>query len=466
MVRHFFFDKINTIVRGSMVNRGLNPVAELNYGANVTRFISHFNVSQISDLFVNKECCDWNKTKITINMTNCTSINGIPYEKTLAFGNGSKTRTSSFSIIAFALPQEFDEGRGFEVENETVARGTKSYSEEGSNWFCSKSGVKWPENGVYTNDTLSIEYSKYLSGETSIVIGEQHFDFGDEMLCIDITDYIKDIIVSNKPFYGIGFAFMPSLERMETSEQQYVGFFGDHTNTFFHPYVELVYNDAIRDDRNNFCLGRINRLYFYSSFEGEMKNLDEIPVCKIDDNEYPVKQSGKGVYYAEVSLSCEPNTIQYDVWSNIKIDGINLGDVELEFAVNPKERVMSMGLKPHSGLSVVPTLYGIYEDENVSCDETRLINVKYRKKFTTTEDMQGVDAQFRLYSKDGNKEIDVLPYNDINRGFLENNFTIFGGDLIPGRYFVDVKTFEKNGVHYHKNILQFNIISNVTKRYC
>ena len=47
MIRHIFLDKTVTILKGSPVNTGLNPVAELNYGTNVTRILLHFSEDEI-----------------------------------------------------------------------------------------------------------------------------------------------------------------------------------------------------------------------------------------------------------------------------------------------------------------------------------------------------------------------------------------------------------------------------------
>ena len=175
------------------------------------------------------------------------------------------------------------------------------------------------EGGVYSHADLVDEYKKYLAGEDSIVVGSQHFDFGAENLEIDVTKYVLDSLESGKN-YGLMLAFVPNLERTRLNVQQYVSFFTDLTNTFFHPYVECKYCDAIADDRANFCLGRKNRLYLYSGIDGTPTSLDEGIKCTIDGKEYEVKQASKGVYYVELTpdpCDFEAETINYDVWSNL-----------------------------------------------------------------------------------------------------------------------------------------------------
>ena len=52
MIRHIFFDKCNTIIENSEHNTGLNPVAELNAGENISRILFHFNLDEIKNEYV------------------------------------------------------------------------------------------------------------------------------------------------------------------------------------------------------------------------------------------------------------------------------------------------------------------------------------------------------------------------------------------------------------------------------
>ena len=69
-----------------------------------------------------------------------------------------------------------------------------------------------------------------------------------------------------------------ALEIKEVVPSQYVGFFTKHTQTYYEPFVETVYDNTIRDDRKNFYKGKINRLYFYTNLGGEPTNLDNKPI--------------------------------------------------------------------------------------------------------------------------------------------------------------------------------------------
>ena len=53
----------------------------------------------------------------------------------------------------------------------------------------------WDEEGVYSNETLSKEYDKFSSDcGSSIIIGRQHFDIGNENIKLDITDIFNKFI--------------------------------------------------------------------------------------------------------------------------------------------------------------------------------------------------------------------------------------------------------------------------------
>lgn len=442
----------------------------------------------------------------------------------------TKERAVSFTVLALELPCNFDEGRGFEYISDVWITNNKSYSTDGCNWFQCYNGKLWNEEGVYSPLTIKEEYDKFDGGEESLVIDRQRFDFGDENLQIDITKYVMDVLFNDKPNNGILLCFsplfevlngvtdyrefkgdfdnsiveykeyteMPSLADITVPEyfkvltpiyddegeiisytskcykrlygnvkQQYVGFFTDHTNTFFHPYVEVDYREYIQDDRASFYPGKENKLYLFSNIGGKPENLDEMPTCTFEGAEYEVKQATKGTYYIEVSENLEPDKICYDVWSNLVYNGIEQDDVELETVVLPKSGYFQIGSTPYEEDNVVPSLYGINDDEGVKKGDIRKVVVDYRKKYTTNERQLVSDSYYRLYVMNGEQEIDILNgYQPVERAFLQNYFILHTSDLIPNKkYYVDIKTLSGHEVKYFKNVLHFKIVDDVTERY-
>lgn len=502
MIRHFFLDKTNTIYKNNPFNNvGLNPIMELNYGNGcISRGLLHFDETEILKLVDDKTFADTSKLTFKLKMINCASVDGYPYDKLLANGIKPKERATSFDIIVMKLPCEFDNGKGFDYLSDFWVRNNRSFSYEPSNWNFSRNGYVWPvdkdkididsqdinlidrniwilsgdtkvkinlEGGVYSNKFIEEEIVKYNSGETSLICNIQHFDYGCENLCLDITNYVLDII-NGEPNYGLLLMFSPRIERMETEITQYVGFFTDYTNTFFHPYVECIYSEIIDDDRATFSKGKQNKLYLYANVNGIPQNLDDLPKCFIDEMEYPVKQAQKGVYCAlipSLSNEVEGGTILYDTWRNLALNGEKIEDVEMEFEVQDMRKFVSIGSTVSTKETFVPSLYGVNDAEELNRGEIREVTVDFLKEYDASKIHLIDSAEYRLYIKDGNREFTVIEYQPIEKGFLKNFFVIYTEDLIPGQYFVDIKVTSGRETKYYKDILRFKIISDVTERY-
>ena len=481
MIRHFFLDKTNSIIKKSEQNLGLNPILHVSYGGGIMRSIIHFDVEKIKCLLEDKTFANREKLTFTLKMTNCFSVDGFPYEKQLIRGLSEKAkRATSFDLILYKLPCHFDMGRGFDYISDMWIHDNQSYSKDGSNWYCCKNGIMWDGSlrphtlknvagDIYDKEFVKTEYDNYLNGKDSIIVGSQHFDFGNENLSIDITKYIFDIIDSiNDINYGLCLSFAPHFEDFEEEYIQYVGFFNEHTNTFFHPFVEAKYDEYIFDDRESFTLGRDNKLYLYVSDDGILTNLDTIPSCTVGDVDIPVRQVSKGVYYADFKASnteMNEGTIEYDIWSKIALNGIENDDIEMEFVVNPKTRKISIGNASDLKKNVVPSFYGINIDETLGQGEIREVGVDFRQQYNTDKKELINFAEYRLYVKDGNREIDVLPYQPIEKAYLNNFFVLYTEDFIPNQYFIDVKVKIGREIKYYKEALRFKIVDNVTERY-
>ena len=306
-----------------------------------------------------------------------------------------------------------------------------------------------------------------MNGEESLVAGLQHFDFGDEMLNIDITKYVKDVISGKIENHGLLLCFMPLFECDESDDKsQYVGFFTDHTNTFFHPYIEVEYDEVINDDRESFYIGKENRLYLYSYIDGKLENLDELPTCNVGT----VYQATKGVYYSLISAEetdeLSPEMIYEDIWSNIVFNGVQQPDVVMEYVALPKQIYFNIGSGNISVPRLVPSIYGINDDEKIGIGEVREIVVDMRRKFTTNKRDTITTAYYRLYVKDANREIDIFNgYQPVEKSFLNNYFIINTSDLVPNKYYVDIKVLQGKETLFYKDSLHFTVVSNVTKRY-
>lgn len=484
MITRTYIDKINTIISGDTINTGLNPISELVYGANVTRMILYFDHNKVKKMVEDKIYPDIKKLKHYLKITNAGSLDftQVHCSEISSISDSTKIRAASFDLIFFLIPKMWDCGKGFDYTKTFFNQGyygsncggnmqdsSRLISYDGSNWYQARNGHMWDEEGIYTNETLSKEYDKFSSEDgSSIIIGRQHFDIGNENICLDITETFNKFITNELYNYGIGIAYSPMLELTNGKIENYTGFLTNKTNTFFEPFVETVYNDYILDDRANFSLDKNNRLYLYCNIGGDTENLDEIPTCNVDGINYKVKQFSKGIYYIDIKLSSKeysPNTMLYDTWDNIIYKGNKLEPVELDFVVKNSNIYFNIGNSLEPTKKLIPTIYGINFDEKIERGDLRklviLPKVAYQKNSAEL-----VDKMFiRIYIKDGEREINVIPYENVNRSFNENYYILDTKILIPERYYVDVKLKYNQEVIIHHNVLNFKIVQNLDNKY-
>lgn len=459
MVLRTYFDRNNVIVYNSNVNVGRNPVAELYYGGrdaknSYTRLLFQFDESRLKELYEDKTYADLSKLRHTLKMTNTGAFDTDLLGKTTC---GGKDRACSFDLVVFPITQDWDEGNGYDY-GECTYVGEASTSFCPSNWLEAQTNTPWSGgNGVYSG--------------SPIVIGTQHFEQGNENLEIDITDVVNGYITGDTN-YGLGLAFIRTLEETETTNHQYVGFFTRHTQSFYEPFVETVYDCHIKDDRNNFYLDKDNKLCLYVNLGGTPTNLDEVPGAVVYDGSgnvfsaftsSAVTQVTKGVYCIDINVpTTEDNVdcIQFtDVWTGITINGVSRPDIELDFVVKDSSEYYNIGqddiLPKKIGLNVT----GIKRDESIYRGDIRKVIVSTRIPYTI-EQKQSVDnLKYRLYVKEGKNEYTVIDFQDVEMGNNYNYFLLDTASLVPGIYYLDVKVESNLEVTTTKDVLKFEIVS-------
>ena len=474
-----YISKSNTIVKDSNVNLSLNPIMELNYGDMLTRGIIYFDISKIKERVEDKTYPDITKLKHVLKMTNAASVNDRKINCYMPDSeyNKKKLRAVSFDLIFFLMPKNWDQGRGFDFTQDLYNIHGRGISDDGSTWYKYRNYCGWDEEGIYSTDTLSRELDKFTSlkgNQSEIIIGYQHFDKGNEPIEFDITDTVNKFITGELCNNGIGIAFSPLFEETTTDVSQYVGFFTQHTHSFFEPYVETTYDDYINDDRLNFYLNKKNKLYFYANVGGNSVNLDEMPIAEINGTYYTAKQTCKGAYYVEVELNdseFEDNTMIYDTWSNIKYNGKEFPSVEMSFVVKNSAGYYSFGLpageeaNTTSTTKFTPYISGIDHQEKIRRGDIRKVTIECKVPYTSNK-MYAVDnIEYRLYTKDGVREIDVIDYSKVERAYNSNYFLLDTNDLIPSRYYIDLKIKYDMEELYHRDMIEFDIVNDVTEVY-
>ena len=469
MITRTFLDKSNTIIQGFKDNLGLYPISMLHYGNLVSRIILSFNIEKIKKEVEDKTYPDITSLKHTLKMSNCGSINDDAFTKTLSSfsESGDRKRATSFDIIAFEIPEIWDMGIGFDVPSSLFITGEASLSQEGSSWFNAYSGKEWRyAEGIYSNDFIIKECEKYINGEDSIIIARQHFNYGNEDLSLDVTNYVNDLILGKKENNGICLAFSPRLENTELDYANYVGFFNEKTNTVFQPCIETRCETSIHDNRLNFILGRENKLLLYCNLGGELANLDHLPICCIDDIKYPVKHVKKGIYEATVKLdknSCSDKCILNDIWSDITINGETFDDVEMDFVCNSHASFYRFGKYNKDKKTFIPSVEGLNDCEDMNQGEERCVNIFFKVPYTNNKYCMPNKAYYKLYIVSGKKEFDIIDWCEMDSIENFNTFTIKTSELLPFEYFIDIKTEDGGEVKVFKKVTSFNIVNNATK---
>jgi len=269
MVIRTYIDKDNTIIKDTTINTGRNEIAELYYGGHptatqYTRHLLYFDVTKLQERYNSGELGDLSNINHILRMTNTSS-----FDKDLIAQKSTNgyQRASSFDLTLFRINKEWDQGCGYDY----VQYNSQQNDEGASNWLDATSTVSWDQSGIYSGSP------------SGITVTTQSFDLGNENIEMDITDEVNSLITGGTTIYGYGLSFERSLETLIRVDAQYVGFFKKDTQTYYEPFVETIYNNPIRDDRNRFYKGKTNKLYLYVNVGGELTNLDNTPSVTIKD---------------------------------------------------------------------------------------------------------------------------------------------------------------------------------------
>jgi hypothetical protein len=463
MVIRTYFDRNNTIIYNNNTNVGRNPIAELYYGGasgaqSYTRLLFQFDEVKLQGLYNDKTYADLTKLTHTLRMTNTGAFDKELLGKENCAG---KSRACSFDLIVFPITQDWDEGNGYDYGACNYV-GEASQSICPSNWIQNQTATNWVEPGVYSGSPT--------------VIATQHFEQGNENIEIDITAVVNAYITGGTN-NGLGVAFTRVLEETETTKHQYVGFFTRHTQTFYEPFVETVYDCTINDDRSDFYLDKTNKLYLYSNLGGTPTNLDSLPGVIVKDGNgdvfsaitsSAVTQVTKGVYCIEINVPTTADNTDCigftDTWTGITVNGVTRPDIELDFILKDSNKYYNIGDDYAQPKNVGLTVTGIKLDERIYRGDVRKVIVSTRIPYTINQ-KQSVDSlKYRLYVKEGRNEFTVIDFQDVNMANNSNYFLLDTESLVPGTYYLDMKVESNLEVTTSKEVISFDIVSQSNSR--
>ena len=469
MVIRTYIEKNNTIIKDSLTNTGRNPIAELWYGGkdtrtDYTRHLVYFDIEDLQTRYTNGELGDLSQVTHTLRMCNTSFFDqNLQAQKLL----DEKQRTSSFDLMLFRVSgQTWDEGTGYDYQKFVAVAEDEdniTFVEGASNWYYATTVNPWNEDGVYSATTGST---------TAITVTTQHFDKGNENIEMDMTNEVNSLITGGTINYGYGVSFIRPLEEIIIVPAQYVGFFTRHTQTYYEPFVETIYNNPIMDDRKNFYRGKVNRLYLYSNIGSEPTNLDNNPSVNIYDEDgviFSAITSGQtiqattGIYYVEVfvPITQEDGVLFTDVWGDLIVDGITRSDVELDFEIKDDTEYYQIGDNESLPTPYAMSLSGVKRDEKIKRGDKRKIFVSARLPYTIDQSKVIDGLQYRLWVREGNAQVSVIDWQDVNRAFLKNYFILDTSWMIPNEYFIDIKLTSNQEVLTYTEGMKFQIVNQV-----
>jgi len=519
-IHRSYFNKNNTIISNSLTNTGRNPVTQLFYGRstskcvytgysgdtcgnkfycretgnsgdscdgvtgftktgpgdtgftktfsnNHSRYIFDIDLSDLR-VKVNSCCVTASALTHTLKMTNTSNFDDTLINSKVLMND--TRRATSFELQLFKVTgYTWDEGVGYDYQVPHASlepQYNTTQSNRPSNWAFSDTVTNWLP-GTYVNTALP-------SPTTYTVLATQKFDHGDEnisfsnvLLDNEINNRLNSSAVSDV-VYGI--AYIPPIEQITGSTESYsVGFFSRHTQTFYEPFLETSIDDLIVDDRGNFNLGCSNRLFLYVyDCDGNPICLDVDPTVEIIDCTDAVVSTLTatsltcGAYYIDYNATSLPGTqtapVQYeDVWSNISIGGLVQTPITNEFIIN--DNAFTIGTT-----SIKPKVYGysvsgIREDEKIKNGDKRKVYVSAREPYTTSNSALVDNIQYRLYVREGNTQVEVIPWTMVNMSFTDNYFLLDTSWMIPNEYHLDIKSTSNQQVDTYSKVIKFQIVN-------
>lgn len=498
-----YFNKDTVIIRNTCANTGRNPIAELFHGGSLnsdnilySRYLFGFDLTELVDRVNTNE---YNLTGLThtIKITNTSCFDSELFCKTFSCSAGDAIRSTAFDLILFEIPEQWVEGNGYDyVDSSLIIQPNKqtsvfsdirdkAYCEGPACWDFRLSVTPWSQLGVYSDpyNWYSGNTVGYTGVTTNLVKGTQFFEKGNENVCIDVTDYVNSLIISGITEVNLGLAYSPGLESAPLEDLYYTGFFTRDTQTVYEPFMETIYDDLIKDDRCEFYLDKVNRLHLYVNAGGERVNasITGVTVYDHNDNVYQtfndseIKQLTTGVYYIDISVTSNPisgycGNIQFrDVWGGVTINGNNLGDVELDFIIKDSESYYNIGSGDKSGRGVGNSknisIYdyhfsfsGVKRKEKIKRGDTRRVDIEATIPYTTN--YRPLDKiSYRIYIKEGETQIEYLPWGEVNRTEDSNYFLIDTSWFIPNDYYMEFKIESGNELRTYHDTIQFEIVS-------
>jgi hypothetical protein len=174
-----------------------------------------------------------------------------------------------------------------------------------------------------------------------------------------------------------------------------------------------------------------------------------LTTCRISTGIYEVTVTG-----VTSSVPCTYT----DVWKNLEYNNNSLPNSENIFNVQPFKNGFNISPDSQDPELYGFDFYGIKQDEKILNTDVRRVGVIIKKAYTTLQLLNNIKAYYRIYVREGQTEVQVQDWTEINRSSNQYYFMFDTRDKIPNEYFIDMKVLTSGEINTYKRTLTFQIV--------
>lgn len=382
----------------------------------ISRHLMYFDLSDLQHKYADFTI---NSAYTTSYILKCT--NTIPSDKILepefVYDVLNKNIAASFDLIAFPIPQFWDEGRGGSLDDQKAItfRNMSAVMTGFTNWLSATSQNSWSEPGIYNNPSASTSF-----------ISTQHFSIGNENIEIDVTNIVNNWLSGGSSNYGIALAYSRPFELLSTDTRYISSFNTAKILSSTKPYLEVNFNQIIRDDRHFVTNNRTSRLFLYTFSGNQATNYYSAGTVNIKNSANVVIHSGltpthhsKGCYYVDVLMSGTTKSQRFkDEWQNVSfVPGIdqttfiNTFEIRDNYYSNNNRRVNDY----------VIDIYGLPNNSPLNSGEIHRIYADARMAFSSQHPFTDFGLEYRISM--GIEE--VIPWTPMNNAIISDSLSCY-----------------------------------------
>ena len=199
------------------------------------------------------------------------------------------------------------------------------------------------------------------------------------------------------------------------------------TKSNIKPYIEVNYDQTIRDDRNQVTNNRISRLFLYLFSGNTPVNYYSASTVSIKNSAGATIHSGlvpthhsKGVYFIDVWMSGATKGQKYkDVWSSISYNPpYDQQDITQNFEI--KDNYYSSNATDVN--DYVITTYGIDNNAILQPDEMIRVYIDARINYSTNRPFIEYGLEYKMTM---NNNIELIQWTDVNSAVINSRFKSF-----------------------------------------